>query len=1110
MEISNNRIKVTSMKTFAKFFLHFSLVILSCLTAGCTSEVETIGGTPEIPENPQANDPNRRSVVISLQNKLILVNGTPESRAITRDGIAEEDENRIESFDIYAFGSDKEEGPYTFQEHFAYRSDAGTLPTGASPLELKADEAAGKVNVVFYPRKGLFTKFYCVANQTEMNDAAGNIYTNYTPLQQSSQTQSGVPGDIVTSPGTPTESDFIKLNTPLLNPTGFNANILLAPLPMSGANSQPTDLREYSMGTYVRLNVSLTRAVARFDIVNDATKSHFTITDISMGNGRQGVTLFPIRPTGDVPATNGQLITYPYRLFDGLNANAGTTTKAFYCYPCKAIDAGFLILKGLYAMNLTDEKKEVSYRIPFERVTDGNGSLIEINHNHRYTVQITEADPFELTANIRLVDWETGDYIDDYEPDNGLETIAVADLLPVGETTYNISTNIVTLALKAESSFTISTGSNAGVNVQLTYNGNSPADGWLKLEEIPVTTTRAEATQQVKYKISFNESYAGDSYPRGILRLTDKAGGSEEVILIDTTFGTPVVEATGGTMNPDGVNKWDAADNTLYLVQVAGANVSTGAITITSIGGSKIVLPANSDITVSPTSSINTTQEYTFQWAGTDATDLTEKEITVALKNGSDETKSKNIKVKLLPNRLDNLQITNQSAGISLSAITATTATLTMPIIKDKQFTLTMDNYSKPTISKCPSWLENITPVSTRSTPESKTTSFTFKLIEDAASFDDTQIVFTNASGGTGITVNIAREFQAPTIEVVSTDPSANSYISSSKSLNLYQLKSSYYSTATLKVYSLGGSVLQLPGGVEANLAESNTKEHNYVIKYQTSSFSLSDANGGTLYVKNLSDDTKKEAIAVTFKSSLPTFTANKSGITFTRAATDVDMKLSTTDAALWGITNFTVTFKGVTTYSYDESSTSSGAKDYQTINQESKTSGTTTTFKFTFKNVTINETAKNLYYFKFKADDVRFPDYQIDEWTGTPVVYGMTTYKLNDYWIYSPQKRAIWSTVNSSVPSGWSLATMDIYRIISGRSQTNFDDTSWYNISFNSYQQQVFAPSTDLKRFMSSEKTEFGSPRTLDIVIQNGNLRSMYGFPSNTESHFYIYSKHL
>ena len=172
------------MKPSANFFLHFYLVNLPGLRAGAPPEGKTMGAPPEIPETPQANAPNRRSVVISLQNKLILVNGTPESRAITRDGIAEEDENRIESFDIYAFGSDKEEGPYTFQERFAYRSDAGTLPAGASPLELKADEAAGKINVVFYPRKGLFTKFYCVANQTEMNDAAGNIYTNYTPLQQ--------------------------------------------------------------------------------------------------------------------------------------------------------------------------------------------------------------------------------------------------------------------------------------------------------------------------------------------------------------------------------------------------------------------------------------------------------------------------------------------------------------------------------------------------------------------------------------------------------------------------------------------------------------------------------------------------------------------------------------------------------------------------------------------------------------------------------------------------------------------------------------------------------------------------------------------------------------
>ena len=1111
MEISNNRIKVTSMKTFAKFFLHFSLVILSCLMAGCTSEVETIGGTPETPENPQANDPNRRSVVISLQNKLILVNGTPESRTITRDGIAEEDENRIESFDIYAFGSDKEEGPYTFQEHFAYRSDAGTLPTGASPLELKADEAAGKVNVVFYPRKGLFTKFYCVANQTEMNDAAGNIYTNYTPLQQSSQLQSSVPGDMVTSPGTPTESDFVKLNTPLLNSTGFNADILLAPLPMSGANSQPTDLREYSMGTYVRLNVSLTRAVARFDIVNDATKSHFTITDISMGNGRQGVTLFPIRPTGDVPATNGQLITYPYRLFDGLNANAGTTTKAFYCYPCKAIDAGFLILKGLYAMNLTDEKKEVSYRIPFERVTDGDGSLIEINHNHRYTVQITEADPFELTANIRLVDWETGDYIDDYEPDNGLETIAVADLLPVGETTYDISTNIVTLALKTGSSFTVSTGSNAGVNAQLTYNGNSPTDGWLKLEEVPVTTTRTGATQQVKYKISFNESYTGSSYPRGILHLTDKAGGSEEVILIDTTFGTPVVEPTGGTMNPDGVNKWDATDNILYLVQVIGTNTSTGTINITSIGGSKVELPAHSGITVNPTSSVNTTQEYTFQWASTDATDLTEKEITVAIKNHSDETKVENIKVKLLPNRINNLALSNEGSGISLSSVTATTATLTMPIIKDKQFTLTMDNYSKPTISRSPSWLENITPVSTRSTPENKTVSFTFKLKEDATSFDDTQIVFTNATGGTSMTMNIAREFQTPTIEVVSTDPSVNSYISSNKSLNLYQLKSSYYSTVTLKVYSLGGSVLQLPGEVEADFAESNTKEHNYVIKYKTSSLSLSDVNSGTLYVKNLSDETKREAIAVIFKSSLPTVTSNRDGqgITYNCTTSDIDIYIKE-NIGTAGETGFTFIFTSPVGYNFTSISESNAQNFTQvsTGSQSGSNGNIKNPFTLLFKNSATFSNSPNLYYYKFTAKDNRFPDYQIDLYMQIPVLKGKTPCKLNGLWAI-PYTGTWTQAVNAGNSAGdsWRLASMWDYRVLvgwTGSSYNNVDD--YTRRTFNADENYVKKAFILDKRHWSSETVaDDGSgeyARVLDVYTSTAGA---YGRPLKIEQQAYV-----
>ena len=1050
------------MKTFAKFFLHFSLVILSCLAAGCTSEVETIGGTPETPENPQANDPNRRSVVISLQNKLILVNGTPESRAITRDGIAEEDENRIESFDIYAFGSDKEEGPYTFQERFAYRSDAGTLPAGASPLELKADEAAGKINVVFYPRKGLFTKFYCVANQTEMDDAAGNIYTNYTPLQQSSQPQSSVPGDMVTSSGTPTESDFVKLNTPLLNSTGFNADILLAPLPMSGANSQPTDLREYSMGTYVRLNVSLTRAVARFDIVNDATKSHFTITDISMGNGRQGVTLFPIRPTGDVPATNGQLITYPYRLFDGLNANAGTTTKAFYCYPCNVIDAGYLILKGSYAVNLTDEKKEVSYRIPFERVTDGNGTRIEINHNHRYTVQITEADPFELTANIRLVDWETGDYIDDYEPENGLETVIVADLLPATETTYDINTGIVTLALKTGSSFTATTGSNAGVEAQLNYYGNNTADNWLKLEEIPVTTTRTGATQKVKYKVTLNENYTGDNYPRGILCLMDKAGGGEEVILIDidATLSAPIVKPTGAAMSPDGVNNWNVVDNTLYLVQTVSSKISTGTIVVTSVGGSKIEIPADAGITVSPASSPHTTQEYTFRWAGTDATDLTEKEVTVTLRNYSAEMKTGNITVKLLPNRINGLQLTNQGANISLSGVTATTATLTMPIIKERQFTLTMDNYSKPTISKCPSWLENITPPTTRSAPESKTTSFTFKLIEDAANFDDTQIVFTNAAGGTGMTVNITREFQAPVITAAGTmAPDVNSL--SGNALHMYRVVTGQQSKAQIKVYSLGGSTLTTPGNwcYQRVVSTPNNYEKVYEIYWNGNTSDLNTAYNGSFYLKNVADNSKQLTGTLYQDTARPTFSSLNNCARF-NSPTNTECNFDVLDNTnLYGEYNFTFNIYSPAGVNITGSASFGSISFSKTKSWSSESPYDTFKFNISGGTYCLGGNATSIGSMVFRSNSsTYFPDYEFKMYNYMPIYKGYFAAdkdnKTNRFWVFLETANGkpfdqIKDSDMQSAYSGWRLPSKEEWMSFVGGTVPT-DDDGWHAFPSN------------------------------------------------------------
>ena len=60
-----------------------------------------------------------------------------------------------------------------------------------------------------------------------------------------------------------------------------------------------------------------------------------------------------------------------------------------------------------------------------------------------------------------------------------------------------------------------------------------------------------------------------------------------------------------------------------------------------------------------------------------------------------------------------------------------------------------------------------------------------------------------NVAGGTGMTVNITREFQAPVITATGTmAPSVNSL--SGNSLHMYRVAGGQQSKAQIKVYSLG------------------------------------------------------------------------------------------------------------------------------------------------------------------------------------------------------------------------------------------------------------------------------------------------------------------
>jgi hypothetical protein len=573
-----------------KQFSAWVIGLLALSLAGC-SEAEVLPATTP-GDDPLAGDPTRREVILGFQNKLnIKTAGTDTRVATTRadDAIATTEENEITSLDIYVFSSDKEEGPYTYQERFCYRADGSTVPN-ATKIILTV-EGNNVALATLRPKKGLFTKFYCIANQPKLLKA-GAEYTVFTPLEQSSP---GADYNVVTKAGVPTETDFLTFTTPLLDPAEAT-DILLTPLPMVGSYSPALDLRDISMGSRTRINMTLSRIVSRFDIINDEKLSHLTITGVSMGHGRKGVTFFPVVPVEDVDPTK-TLITYPDRDFDGADANKGTQTGAFYSYPSPIADKGYLIIKGKYALNMTDPPQDVSYMVDFEQSVAGTGGYIEVKPNHRYTVRITDADPFKLDVNITVSDWtDGGDF--EYQPENEL---VIGTLAESGATTI-AGNNEATVSPDETEYFSIPFTSNSEAECSIVYTSSPGGSAeWLKTEITKEVVTRAGSTAYT-CKVSKNTEYTGNLFPKAIIVLRSKAGREESQIVVKASVGVPTVAAAASTPSePTGANSYTAGtespDVTTGVLsmqkQENAGTTSSMKLTVTAKGGSKISgLPA--------------------------------------------------------------------------------------------------------------------------------------------------------------------------------------------------------------------------------------------------------------------------------------------------------------------------------------------------------------------------------------------------------------------------------------------------------------------------------------------------------------------------------------
>ena len=390
------------------------LLALAGLGASCSDD-EATGGGP--------------SSIAGRSELQIVFSGSGESQSYdkTTKAIATAKENQIDDLQIYLFAAASEGGPYyyleTWQDGTAYNPEDKDGVTGNPKTNFKKTEAGTGWKASLYPNElaGVpYIKLFCIANKNVpgmlasdgatpsqttdekfyQEDGATEILATLTPVT----TAAAGDGTYTVTPGT-TETEFIASFTKAL---GAAANgVISTPLLMTGQGKTKIS------GNVSKVDIDLTRVVARFDIDNTTSKSNLTIKKVTLAQGRKTAPLWTaaITPVDKADLTASALIAQKYETVDFeklTGANQGITESSLYVYPTLATDESYLILEGTYKSPVNSSQVPVTYHVPIVRTPEGGdkGEYIAINANNRYCLRITEVHPWTDTDGNRYTEYQ--------------------------------------------------------------------------------------------------------------------------------------------------------------------------------------------------------------------------------------------------------------------------------------------------------------------------------------------------------------------------------------------------------------------------------------------------------------------------------------------------------------------------------------------------------------------------------------------------------------------------------------------------------------------------------------------------------------------------------
>ena len=630
---------------------------------------------------------------------------------------------------------------------------------------------------------------------------------------------------------------------------------------------------------------------------------------------------------------------------------------------------------------------------------------------------------------------------------------------PAGDVPGNVN-----MTVNDDNTFTVSSLSLDGVKVGIDFDGH-PA--WLKHNGLPTTKAGSKANE-VSFSLVESEIAKGTAQ-KATVTLQNQSGGKDFLFTVTPIFKDPVV-TTGTVMSPD-INNYDAGENKLYLCLQPAGKTSVGSIKVKALGGSQLELPTGIEATL--TSSNEKEQEYELRLAGKDQSTPNTNPLTLKVMNKSDNTKYKEIILQPVLPEITNVKVVSPDNSVSLNGTNITTK-----LIADNTFSLNMKAVGgKVSISKKPDWLTVETPASLRTTPAKGDATFTFKVKNNATSFAEADLVLVNDAGGAPYTFKVKPAYQKPQIKAGTMDPAANNL--QGTTLNLYYTKSGTTSDATITLSALGGTTIEVPGGVTVSKTSSDQVTDSYTIKLAGNTAKTPENAGPyTITVKNKSDNTQSVPITLYFKSSMPVFTTDKgSAIKFVLQGNKYQHDVSLNNNAVFYGTNgsytLTVSSPSGLKFSFgDQKDPSNSASTYQDVKQtktwtqESPTDVYVVSFKST---ATFNPT-KNIWYLYFEHNDPKFQRFELDEYIYFPVCLGKVPYPIvnanttTTKWWCNLGKETNQTTAKNkadAIGSGWHIPTLAEYKALVGFTDkpATVTDANWYTFSYpiQTYMTNVF-----------------------------------------------------